>query len=157
MLRSAGFALVWLILARGAPAGLAAGAIAVGAALWTWRRTASAGGAQLRWSRLAAFAALFVGQSLRGGIDVARRVLSPNMRLQPGLRTVQLTLPGEGPRVLLALVVNLMPGTLAVRLDGDRLTVHALDVGSPVQAETRRLEHAVGRLFGADAAAWPPG
>jgi multicomponent Na+:H+ antiporter subunit E len=67
-----------------------------------------------------------------------------------------LTLPGEGPRVLLALVVSLLPGTLAVRLEGDRLTLHALDVGSPVQSELRRIEDAIARLFGAGAAAQPP-
>jgi multicomponent Na+:H+ antiporter subunit E len=156
VIAAAGFALVWLALARGGPGGLAAGAIALGAALWTWGRIAIAPRTRLRWLRLPVFAALFVRESLRGGVDVARRIVSPDMRLRPGLITMTLTLPGEGPRVLLALVVSLLPGTLAVRLEGDRLTLHALDVGSPVQSELRRIEDAIARLFGAGAAAQPP-
>ena len=148
-LAAAALALVWLALARGGPGWLAAGAVAVGAALWTLRATAPCGGARLRWTRLPAFLAFFVRHSLRGGFDVARRIVSPDMRLLPGLVTFDLTLPTEGTRVLLALVVSLMPGTLAARLEGNRLTLHALDLALPVEADARRIEREIARLFGA--------
>jgi multicomponent Na+:H+ antiporter subunit E len=148
-LAAAALALVWLALARGGPGWLAAGAIAVAAAVWTLRATAAFDGVRLRWTRLPAFLAFFVRHSLRGGIDVAGRILSPDMRLQPGLVTLELALPTEGARVLLALVVSLMPGTLAARLEGNRLTLHALDLALPVEADTRRIEGEIARLFGA--------
>jgi multicomponent Na+:H+ antiporter subunit E len=146
----AALALTWVVLARGGPGWLAAGIAAVGAALWTLRSTAAFDGARLRWLRLPAFLAFFVQHSIRGGLDVARRIISPDMRLQPGLVTLDLALPTEGARVLLALVVSLMPGTLAARLEGERLTLHALDLSSPIEADTRRIEREVARLFGAD-------
>lgn len=143
------FALVWLLLARD-PASTAVGAVAVVAALWTLRRIAAPSGVRLRLARLPRFAAVFVRDSLRGGIDVAQRIGSPDMRLQPGLVTLRLTLPDEGARVLLAVVVSLMPGTLAARLGADELTLHALDLRLPIEAETRRLEREVARLYGLD-------
>lgn len=142
-------ALVWLLLARD-PASAAVGVLAVAAALWTWRRAAAAPGARPRLARLPRFAAVFVRDSLRGGIDVAQRIGSPDMRLQPGLVTLRLALPDEGARVLLAVVVSLMPGTLAARLGADELTLHALDLRLPIEAETRRLEREVARLYGLD-------
>lgn len=139
--------IVWLLLAR-EPASAAVGAVAVAAALWTLRRTAAASGARPRLARLPRFAAVFVRDSLRGGVDVARRIGSRDMRLQPGFVTLRLALPDEGARVLLAVVVSLMPGTLAARLQADELTLHALDLRLPIEAETRRLEREVARLYG---------
>lgn len=147
---AAALALTWLALARGGPGWLAAGIAAVGAALWTLRATAAFDGVPLRWSRLPAFLAFFVRHSIRGGLDVTRRIVSPDMRLQPGLVTLDLALPTESARVLLALVVSLMPGTLAARLEGERLTLHALDRSLPVEADTRRIEREIARLFGAE-------
>jgi len=142
-------ALIWLVLARElAPA---VGVLAVAAALWTLRRTAAPRLHRLRWSRLPPLAATFLWQSLAGGIDVTRRILAPAMPLAPGLVTLRLALPDEGARVLLALLVSLMPGTLAARLEGDALTLHVLDLRLPVEAETRRIERLIGRLYGADA------
>jgi multicomponent Na+:H+ antiporter subunit E len=149
------FALIWLTLVRG-PAGAAgldawvAGVLAVGAALWTLHRGAPPAGATLRWTHLPALVALFLWQSLAGGVDVARRVLSPRMPLQPGLVVLRLALPDEGARVLLALLVSLMPGTLAARLEGSTLTLHALDLRLPVEAETRRIERRIAGLYGLD-------
>jgi len=49
--------------------------------------------------------------------------------------------------VLLALLVSLMPGTLAARLEGGRLTLHALDTRLPIASEVRRLEALVAALY----------
>lgn len=137
-------ALLWLMLAREAAA--AVGAVAVAVALWTLARTAAPAG-RLRWARVPPLAAAFLWQSLAGGIDVTRRILAPAMPLAPGLVTLRLALPDEGARVLLALLVSLMPGTLAARLHGDRLTLHVLDLRLPIESETRRIEHLIARLY----------
>lgn len=144
------FALVWAALARGGPGWLAAGAVGVAAAWATLRVTAAPPQARLCWRRLPRFLAFFVGHSLAGGLDVARRVLAPDMRLQPGLVTIRTALPTEGARVLLALAVSLMPGTLAARVNGDELTLHALDAQAAVEEETRRIEREIAALFEAE-------
>lgn len=147
--------LVWLALARAPGGALAVGAVAIVAALWTLRRTAGARGTVLRLRHLPRLAVMFLWQSIAGGVDVARRILSPAMPLRPGLITLRLALHGEGARVLLALLVSLMPGTLAARLDGDALTLHVLDLDLPIESETRRIEQLIGRVYGADEAPGP--
>lgn len=149
------FALVWLTLVRvpadaPMPDAWVVGVLAIGAALWTLHHGAMPIGASLRWTRLPALVALFLWQSLAGGVDVTRRVLSPRMSLRPGLIVMRLALTDEGARVLLALLVSLMPGTLAARLDGTTLTLHALDLRLPVEAETRHIEHLIAGLYGLD-------
>jgi len=96
--------------------------------------------------RLAAFAPFFVWESLRGGVDVALRVVGPSLRVRPGFVAHRLRLP-EGPaRVSFANCVSLLPGSLAADLEGDELIVHLLDVGT--DAGLARLEAAVARVYG---------
>lgn len=141
------YALLWWVLSRGADAALLFGALAVAAAAGaSWRLGARTLG-RLRWMRVPRFAARFVWQSLRGGTDIALRAFSPDMRLRPGLVVVRLTLADQEMRALLALVVSLLPGTIAVRLEGVQLTLHALDRHLPVEAEVRRFEGELAALF----------
>jgi len=69
----------------------------------------------------------FVAESIRGGVDVARRALSPRLPLAPDLVELRTSLPEGAARVLLADAVSLLPGTVTVDLDGDRVLLHALD------------------------------
>ena len=64
------------------------------------------------------------------------------------LLELKLALPAGVPRILMLNTLGLMPGTLGVRLDGDRLKVHVLDERLPVAAEARALEAHIARLFG---------
>ncbi len=147
--------LVWLLLLRqpgvwpGAD-GWVLGALAVALALWARRRFTPAPALpafRLRWRALPRLLGVFVVQSLMGALDVTRRVCTPRMPLQPGLLELELRLPSEGQQVLLALLVSLMPGTLAARLEGGRLTLHALDTRLPVEAEVRHLEGLIAALY----------
>lgn len=148
--------LVWLLLLRqpgGWPQadGWVLGALAVALALWARQRCTTAPATpptpRLRWRALPRLLGVFVVQSLLGALDVTRRVCSPRMPLQPGLLELALRLPTEGQQVLLALLVSLMPGTLAARLEGGRLTLHALDTRLPIEAEVRRLEGLIAALY----------
>lgn len=89
------------------------------------------------------------------GIDVARRVLSPNMRLKPGIIAVS-TQDKERNPVILALsadYISLTPGELVVEVADDHLMyVHCLDVEASSmiadQAQAQRLrllERVMGR------------
>jgi multicomponent Na+:H+ antiporter subunit E len=89
----------------------------------------------------------FLWQSLYGGVDVALRALRPRMPLAPAMLDYRLRLPPGPAPVMLASLVSLMPGTLAV-VSGERLKVHVLDVNSDYQGELELLEVQVAWVFG---------
>jgi multicomponent Na+:H+ antiporter subunit E len=70
------------------------------------------------------------------------------MDLAPALVEVPVTLPEGLPRVLLVNTLNLLPGTVSVRLDRDRLCLHALDARLPIAEEVRDVEARIARLLG---------
>lgn len=97
---------------------------------------------------LLAFLALFLKESVRGGVDVARRTLGPELRIAPGFRRYRLHISHPAARVLLINCISLLPGTLAADLDGDHAELHLLDTGVDQDPELRQLEQAVARMFG---------
>lgn len=97
---------------------------------------------------MALFAPFFLVQSLRGGVDVARRALHPRLPLNPCLVRYPLCLEEVPAQVFMANVVSLLPGTLSADLEDSVLTVHALDCALPVTEQLQALESRVARLFG---------
>lgn len=96
----------------------------------------------------ARLAGYFIVQSVRAGVDVALRALRPSLPIDPGMTLFALRLTDPASRVLFANVVSLLPGTLAVRLDGERLHLHVLDAGVAVEPGLRELERRVAALHG---------
>lgn len=143
--RAAGFAVVWWILTDGAPDGWWAGTVMapLAAAISVALRPAAP------WScaALLRFIPFFVVHSLKGGIDVARRVSRPSLDVQPTLFDYVLRLRSANACVFMSGVVSLLPGTLAAELDGRRLRVHALDTRDTFLAELELLERHVAALF----------
>jgi len=146
-------AAAWWIASEGRPGSLGVAiptvlcAAAVAAAFVPWP------GRLVRPLPLLHFAGFFLVQSARGGLDVARRALAPSLPIEPALLEFTTRLPPGGARVLLADVTSLLPGTLSVDLDGDRVLVHALAGGPAVTADFRDLEVRVAALLGLP----PPG
>jgi len=103
---------------------------------------------RLSLSGLVAFWWFFTRQSLLAGMDVAKRILSPEMPIQPGEVTLELHLPEVAPRWLLAMTLSLLPGTLSVRLSGNHLVLHCLDVGEPIEVDVLNAERRVAAVFG---------
>lgn len=104
---------------------------------WHW----SAGGAL-------AFAGFFLRESLRGGWDVARRALSPQLALAPAIVCVPFHLPPGAARLFFCSAISLLPGTAVVAIAENNLCVHALDYSPRVEEELRDLELRVAALFG---------
>jgi multicomponent Na+:H+ antiporter subunit E len=146
--RLASFALLWLGLVGVDPASWLVGLPAAAASAWVSHRLRPA--AAGRWRPLAAlaFAGYFGKESLRGGIDVARRALDPRLPLRPGEVHFAPRLPAGSARLFFAACVSLLPGTLVIAIAEDRLRVHALDVTGPVEADLATLEARVAALFG---------
>jgi multicomponent Na+:H+ antiporter subunit E len=112
----------------------------------------------LRMVRFPAFTAFFLWQSLLAGWDVARRTLHPRLPLHPEILHVALNLPPGAPTWWLMLTISLLPGTLSVRLHGERiLEVHCLDSRLDVAGSVRDTELQIARLYGLKSGWMPDG
>lgn len=96
-------------------------------------------------ARLAVF---FVWQSVRGGIDVARRAVHPRLPIAPTMKEFRWRLATPSARVLFANAVSLLPGTLAVNVFDERLQLHVLDAGIAIEPALRELEARIAALHG---------
>ena len=140
---------VWIILSGSDAKALVVGAFAVPAATWISLRLLPPRQHLVPW-RFARHFPAFVGGSLLGGLDVARRALSPGMPLAPGWLEVPLRL-SEGGRVAMGAELSLMPGTLAAGVREDRLLVHLLDTEAGFERAIPREEAAIAAMIsGAD-------
>ncbi len=144
-------ALIWLTLTAGDPASLAVGAPIVAVAALASALLLP----RLPWAPRAIlrFALYFLVQSIKGGVDVARRAFDPRLPLAPGVIVYPFRIEGELPRVALTNTISLLPGTLGADMDGDSLYVHALDERRDVRADIARAEARIAALFGLTLAA----
>ena len=104
---------------------LALGALVTALAVWLSLRLLPATHPLVLW-RAAWHIPRFIAGSVGGGVDVARRAFSANMRLRPGWLEVPTDLP-DGARVVLGGELSLMPGTLSAGSEDGKLLVHVLD------------------------------
>lgn len=127
--------------------------VLVAAALAPLALPAPASAWQIHPWGLLRFIPYFLRNSIKGGLDVAWRALSPVPALNPGLYHHELNVSSETARIFLAHVVSLLPGTLSAELEGRRLTVHALaGTESDVVRDLQDLERRVNGLFRGEAA-----
>lgn len=147
-LRAGALYFIWWVLIEGDPSGLMFGvAIVVPVSILSCVFY-PATGYRLHLPGTLAFASYFIVRSAVAGVDIARRLLSPVVRVNPGYLTVSTRLPEGSPRWLLANTLSLMPGTLSVRLQDNRLELHCLDLDLPVAEGVRATEQKVAGLFG---------
>lgn len=146
--RLTGFFLLWLVLMPSLkPADLIFGAAAALAATALSLRLYEPLAGRLH---LAAFVALlphFIWQSILGGIDVAWRTLSPQLRLNPGFVACPLDLPEGLARNTFATVTSLMPGTMPCGEENGVLIYHCLDISQPVVEELWAEEELMARAI----------
>ncbi len=118
-------------------------------AWWVFSRSRGAVLVPVRLGPLVSFLRLFFNFSVRGSVDVARRVLSREMDIDPGVVRFTFTklAPGGG-RLLFVAVIGLCPGTLCFDLGDDSVSVHVLDRNAPINDELCRVEAAIAALFG---------
>ena len=136
MARGAGFFGFWLLLIGPDPADLAAGVFAAAAATWTSLRLLPPSGGRLRYAALARLALRFGQESIRGGVDVARRALSVRLPLRPGFVVYPVRLPPGLACNVFGALTSVLPGTLLAGVDDHgALLYHCLDVEQPVAAQ----------------------
>ncbi|TLP79850.1 Na+/H+ antiporter subunit E [Nesterenkonia sphaerica] len=100
-----------------------------------------------RWPRRLWFSAVlglwFGGQSVRGGVDVARRALRRPVRIDPAVVTAPIDLPEGHARQVAMVLMNLMPGSMIQRTtDRDGVTAQVTadrHTAEPVMVELHTL------------------
>jgi len=86
------------------------------------------------------YLALFGRELVKSNLDVARRVISPELRINPGIVEVKTKLTHPTYRLILANSITLTPGTLTVDMIDDSLFIHWIDVtGKDVESATREI------------------
>lgn len=138
---------LWWALAEGRADSWGVGVVCVVLALITSLRLSPPRPTRMSFSALLRFAGFFLVQSARSGALVARLALRPRLDLAPTMLEIPTGLPPGPARVLLICTVTLLPGTLAVRLEGDLLRVHVLDNRLHVAAGIDATQRHIARLL----------
>lgn len=73
---------------------------------------------------------VFLRELVISNFDVARRVISPRLPINPGIIEVKTKLKSKLGRMILTNSITLTPGTFTVELIGDRIFIHWIDVKS---------------------------
>ncbi|MBP7087988.1 MAG: Na+/H+ antiporter subunit E [Candidatus Omnitrophica bacterium] len=96
----------------------------------------------------------FLEECFKANIDVALRVIKPNMPINPGIVKVKTHLKTETALTFLANSITLTPGTLSVDIDDKRgiIYIHWIDVKNKDIVEAtniivRRFENIIEKVF----------
>jgi len=83
---------------------------------------------------------------VKSNLDVARRILSPSLPISPTVVVVPAPQESELKRVIYANSITLTPGTLAMRVRGNAILVHALSEDGAKTLEEGEMERRVTNL-----------
>ncbi|MFO7718044.1 MAG: Na+/H+ antiporter subunit E [Thermodesulfobacteriota bacterium] len=147
LVRTALFALLWAVLTEGEGLvsvwtlpGIGAGVI-VSFLLWPskdWK---------WRFRPAVRFIPYFFWHSFLGGLDVAKRALSPRIQIRPEIIDFPFILEKEPARVVFLWAVSLLPGTAGVDLQENTARIHILDTGIADVTSLRVLESRIAAMF----------
>ena len=97
---------------------------------------------------LFSYASFFVVESLRGGLDVSRRVLVKEPRVSPVFYDYPMRLQSGHAQQLFISSISLLPGTLCADREDKLLRIHALDGHMDTTPAIIELETRVAGVFG---------
>lgn len=97
-----------------------------------------------RWFFFLIYLPYFLLQCVKANLDVAVRVVHPDVPIHPGIVKVRTTLKSEMARTFLANSITLTPGTLTVDIDGDDLYIHWINIR--IEDPVRRSAEICGRF-----------
>jgi multicomponent Na+:H+ antiporter subunit E len=146
--RAIAFGSLWLVLMPSTkPADLAFGAFAAFAATWLSLRLLPPAAGCLRFGALVALLPHFLRESVRAGIDVARRAFSPSLPLAPGFVSCPLGFPPGLARNTFATITSLLPGSVPADEADGVLVYHCLDLTQPVVEQLWQEERLLARAL----------
>lgn len=83
---------------------------------------------------------VFLWELIKSNIDVALRVISPSLPINPGIVEVKTRLKSKMGRMILADSITLTPGTFTLEIKGDTLFIHWIDVkAQDVEQATKEI------------------
>ena len=141
------FAALWWLLSNGSAGSWIVGLPVVIAATLVGQSLMGRIPVSIRLQGLASFIVFFIYESIRGGIDVARRTLPPTMNIQPHFYYYQTQIQQPMAKILFCNCISLLPGTLSVQLRDDDIEIHVLSSDNKVEKELARLENKVLAIF----------
>lgn len=71
---------------------------------------------------------VFLWECIKANLDVAYRVLHPEMPIHPGIVKVKLEVSSEIARTMLANSITMTPGTISVDIVDDHIYIHWINV-----------------------------
>jgi multicomponent Na+:H+ antiporter subunit E len=145
--RGLGYLALWVLLIGFKPADLVVGLLAAAAATWTSLWLLPPGEYRLRLAGLPRYSLRFLWQSVVAGVDVARRAFAPRPSLRPGLVAYPSRYPRGARRNTFASLTSLLPGTLALGDEPERIIYHCLDDGQPLVEQLAAEEAALSRVL----------
>jgi multicomponent Na+:H+ antiporter subunit E len=91
-----------------------------------------------------AYLVVFLFELIKSNLDVARRVITPSLPINPGIVEVKTRLKSKMGRMILANSITLTPGTLTIDILEDTLYIHWIDVKTE---DTREATEQIVRKF----------
>lgn len=150
MVRLLGFALLWWVLTSGDAGSWLIGVPAVLLATWFSVSLSATDSVRISPAGLARYLLFFMIESIKGGMDVARRALLPGTQVHPHFLQYRTHLAAGFAREMLVYTVSLLPGTITVDIQDDLLTVHALSLDMKPLDNVKTCEKRVAEVFNAD-------
>jgi multicomponent Na+:H+ antiporter subunit E len=141
------YLLTWWVLTKGAADSWIIGVPAILSALYIDFRFFQSDGTRWSWGAVLAFVFFFLKSSIKSGLDVVRRAFHPRLPIMPAMIEYQLQLESSAAHNLFVCTVSLLPGTLSTAINGQKLVVHVLDIGRPVEKELEIIEKRVAAIF----------
>lgn len=87
-----------------------------------------------------AYLLYFLVAVVKSNIDVAFRVLSPRLPINPGIVRVRTGLKSSLARMILANSITLTPGTITVDIRGEELFIHWINIQSAdIEESTKKI------------------
>lgn len=87
-----------------------------------------------------AYAFVFLKELIKANLDVAFRVIDPELPIRPGIVKVETRLKSRLGRLLLANSITLTPGTITVESRDSTLFIHWINVsGEGLEERTQRI------------------
>jgi multicomponent Na+:H+ antiporter subunit E len=95
---------------------------------------------------------VFIFELIKSNLDVARRVLSPSLPINPGIVEVKTSLKSPMARMILTNSITLTPGTLTIDMVDDSIFIHWIDVKSTDKTEAtekivKRFENIISKIY----------
>ncbi|MHC4788132.1 MAG: Na+/H+ antiporter subunit E [Planctomycetota bacterium] len=106
----------------------------------------------VRWLYFLIYLPYFLYYCIRANLDVALRVIHPDVPIEPGIVKVRTTLTSDMAKTFLANSITLTPGTLTIDIDGQDLYIHWINIHTEDAAKRtaeicERFEPLLRRIF----------